>query len=58
MKTYILVGDICHPGRITVQAETLEEAVEKADEGDFVVYDEDGKNLAFTWNRDVVETEN
>lgn len=58
MKTFRLVGDICHPGTITVQADTPEEAVEKADQGDFVVEDEENKNLEFKWNHDEVEEEN
>ncbi len=51
-KRFILTGDISHPGRIAVEAETLDEAVQKADDGDFEVYDEHGKCLAFDWNGD------
>ena len=58
-KDFILTGDIRHPGKIKVTAETLEEALKKADDGDFVVYDEMNKCLAFDWNGDesTVETE-
>lgn len=58
MKTFRLVGDICHPGTIVVQAETPEEAVELAAVGEFVVEDEESKNLLFKWcGDDVEETE-
>lgn len=56
---FILTGDIRHPGRIKVEAASLEEAVKKAEDGDFEVYDESHKILAFDWNgdEDSVETE-
>jgi hypothetical protein len=57
-KTYILVGDIKYPGRVTVKARSLNEAVIKAENKfDFEVYDKDTKNLAFEWNgdRDTIE---
>jgi hypothetical protein len=47
MRTYILTGDINHAGRVEVEADSLEEALSKADDGDFEVLDEDGKNLGF-----------
>jgi hypothetical protein len=47
MSKYILTGDIAHAGRVEVEAESLEEALAKADDGDFEVVDEDGKNLGF-----------
>jgi hypothetical protein len=46
------MGDIRHPGRIKVKAATLKEAIKKAEAGDFAVYDESGKTLAFDWNGD------
>lgn len=55
MKVYKLVGDICHPGVVTVEAESPEEAVEKAAAGDFVVHDEESGNLEFKWCGDPVE---
>lgn len=58
-KRYILMGDIAHPGRISVIASSLDEALEKADAGEFVVFDEQDDCLAFKWNgdEDYVETE-
>lgn len=47
MAKYILTGDIRHAGRVEVEADNLEEALEKADDGDFEVLDEGGKDLAF-----------
>ena len=52
MPTFTLVGDILHPGRVTVEAESLEEALDKATDGDFVVFDEQSDALAFEWNGD------
>jgi hypothetical protein len=49
---YVLVGDIRHPGRVEVDAASLEAALAKAEDGDFVVHDEHGKPLAFDWNGD------
>lgn len=56
---FILMGDVLHAGKIRVEASSLEEAIRKAEDGDFEVYDESGKNLAFDWNgdEDSVETE-
>jgi len=51
-KRFILTGDIKHPGRIAVNASTLEEALRKAEDGEFSVYDESHKILAFEWNGD------
>jgi hypothetical protein len=58
-KRYILMGDIAHPGKISVIASSLDEALEKADAGEFVVFDEQNDCLAFDWNgdEDSVETE-
>ncbi len=58
-KRFILIGDILHPGKIIVEAKDLDEALKKADDGDFAIYDESGKCLAFDWNgdEDSVETE-
>lgn len=46
MAKYVLTGDIRYAGRIEVGAETLEEALAKADDGDFEVLDQ-GKADAF-----------
>jgi hypothetical protein len=51
-REFILVGDIRHPGRVSVKARTREEAVELAEKGEFEVYDETKKCLAFDWNGD------
>ena len=58
-KTFILVGDIKYPGRVSVRAKSLEEAVHKAERGDFEVYDKTSKCLDFEWNgdQDTVERE-
>jgi hypothetical protein len=49
---FMLVGDIRHAGRVEVDAASLAEALDKADAGDFVVHDEQGRLLAFDWNGD------
>ena len=51
-KTFILMGDILHAGRVAVQASSLKEALDKADDGDFEVFDETEKQLGFSWNGD------
>jgi hypothetical protein len=58
-KRYILMGDIIYSGRISVLARSLDEALERADAGEFTVFDEQSNNLAFDWNGDddSVETE-
>lgn len=50
MAKYILTGDILHPGRIKVEANSPEEAIAKAEVGDFLVYDEMQRHLAFDHN--------
>jgi hypothetical protein len=59
MKRYFLMGDIAHPGKVSVIADSLDEALKKADAGEFTVFDEQGDCLAFDWNGDAdsVETE-
>ena len=52
MKRYLIVGDITHPGRIEVEADSLDAAFTKAEKGDFVIYDEGATDMAFTWNGD------
>jgi len=47
---YLLTGDIRHPGKIEVEAATLDQALDRADDGDFEVFDEQGKPLAFDWD--------
>ncbi len=54
---YILTGDIAHPGRIDVEADSLDEALEKVAEGQFIIYEEEGKNLTFTWNGEEPDSE-
>lgn len=51
-KTFTLTGDVRHPGRVRVRAASLAEAVEKAQQGDFTVYDEQNTCLAFDYNCD------
>lgn len=47
---FFLTGDIQHPGVIDVEAETAEEALEKAEAGLFIVHDEEADCLAFKWD--------
>jgi hypothetical protein len=51
-KTFILTGDVCHPGKVQIRAKTLNEALAKAEKGEFTVYDEQNECLAFDWNGD------
>ena len=46
---YLLTGDIRRPGKIEVEAATLDQALDRADDGDFEVSDEQGKPLVFDW---------
>jgi hypothetical protein len=59
LRRWFLVGDIAHPGRICVVAYNLDEALDKANQGEFVVFDEQNDCLAFDWNgdEDSIETE-
>ena len=60
MTTFILTGDILHPGQIKVEANNLDGALDKANDGEFVVYNEQNKHLAFVWcgdNPEIVEDE-
>lgn len=52
MTTFLLTGDIAHAGVIAVEAETVDEALDKAEAGEFVVHDETDSCLAFTWDGD------
>jgi hypothetical protein len=49
---FILTGDILHAGKVAVEADTLDEAIEKAETGDFEVWDEQHKMLGFTFCED------
>ncbi len=51
-KRFILTGDILHPGRVVIEARDLDEALRRAADGDFEVYDESKKQLGFEWNGD------
>ena len=46
---YLLTSDIRHPGKIEVEAATLDQALDRADDGDSEVSDEQGKPLVFDW---------
>lgn len=46
---FILTGDIRHPGRVAVEADNLTDALEKADNGEFIIEDEQSDCLAFDW---------
>lgn len=56
-REFILVGDVKHPARVKVRARTRAEAVELAEQGNFTVYDESQKTLAFDWNGDDASVE-
>lgn len=47
MAKYILTGDILHPGKVIVDANSPEEAVQKAAVDDFRVHSESPRHLAF-----------
>ena len=49
-KSFILYGDIIHPGRVKVLAKSPKEAIEKAEDGDFVIYDEQDSCLGFAFD--------
>ena len=48
--SFILTGDIIHSGRVRVVADSQEEALKKAERGEFEVYEEHQKNLAFSFD--------
>ncbi len=48
MKFY-LTGDILHPGIIEVEADTLDDAINKAECGEFAIWEEQDNYLAFDW---------
>lgn len=50
MPKFYLVGDILHAGTIQVEADSVRAAIAKAEAGDFVVDDEQGKTLGFTFD--------
>jgi hypothetical protein len=47
---FILTGDILFAGRIVVEADSAEQAIQKAQEGEFEVFDKSDKHLGFTHN--------
>ena len=51
MKTYILTGDVIHAGRVEVKANSLTEAVEKAEAGSCELMEFD-RHFLFDWNGD------
>lgn len=55
MSRYIFTGDIVRPGRVIIDADTLEDAIHVADNNGFhSVYDENQQDFlaAFNWNED------
>lgn len=46
-KTFRLAGDILQPGIIEVEAETLEQAIEEAEAGNFQIIDSQDSCLGF-----------
>lgn len=48
MAKYILTGDVCHPGRVVVEADSLRDAIIKAEyDSDFRVFSEQDSCLLF-----------
>ena len=39
-KTFLLSGDICHPGLVSIRANNLQEALKKVERREFVIEDE------------------
>ena len=56
-NTYYLVGDIRHPGKVVVVADLPQEAIDKAENGEFEVFDESSKHLAFDWGGGIFDDE-
>ena len=52
LRRYYLTGDILHAGTVTVDATSLDEAIEKAEKGEFEVDDEQGTTLGFILDSD------
>ena len=50
MNAFILSGEILHPGSVRVEASTMDEAIAKAEDGVFEVWNEDHKFLTFVWD--------
>lgn len=57
MKKFFFTGDVRHPGRVFVLANTEDEALKKLEDYEFEVYDEEDKNLAFDSNGEDPEVE-
>ncbi len=59
-RMFTLYGEITHPGKVTVLAKSLDQAIEKAenlDGGDFLICEEGSHNLLFQWdgNEEIIE---
>ena len=52
MKRFILTGDVIQAGRVSVMAETKEEAITKAEMGDFEKVVDTSKPYGFTSDGD------
>lgn len=58
MPIFYLAGDILVPGVVAVEADTLEDAVEKAeDDNRFEVHDMDHSTSGFKWSGECVDQE-
>ena len=52
---YLFTGDIIKAGSVTVEADTLDQAIDKLADQDFTIYDEQDRPLVFRWNDDTPE---
>lgn len=52
MPRYILTGDIHRSAKVSVEADSSEEAIQKAQNGDFTIYEEFKHADGFTFDGD------
>ena len=58
MPIFYLAGDILVPGVVAVEADTLDEAVDKAeDQNHFQIFDMDQSESGFKWSGECVDKE-
>lgn len=55
MAQWRLSGDILHAGVIVVEADTLDEALNKAEKGEFTVEDEQSDELCFIMDGSIID---
>jgi hypothetical protein len=52
MPRYILTGDILRAAKVSVEADSQEEAIQKAEDGDFTIYEEYHGTDGFSFDGD------